>query len=65
MQRGGIQVKTWVGGVQNMDTAQNLMGQGGIPNVALTKGCVDVALRMEHVWVEAFYNGGIHFVQYT
>lgn len=38
--------------VHNMDAAQNFMGQGGVPNVALTKGGVDVALRMEHVWVE-------------
>ena len=37
-----------------MGGLQNLMGQGGIPNVALTKGGVDVALRMEHVWVEAY-----------
>ena len=48
------QLLNWVGGIQNMDAAQNLMGQGGIPNVALTKGGVDVALRMEHVWVEAY-----------
>lgn len=48
------QLLNWVGGVQNVDAAQNLLGQGGIPNVALTKGGVDVAVRMEHVWVEAF-----------
>ncbi|PTQ90506.1 transglutaminase-like domain-containing protein [Agitococcus lubricus] len=48
------QLLNWVGGVQNVDAAQNLMGQGGIPNVALTKGGVDVAVRMEHVWVEAY-----------
>jgi hypothetical protein len=49
-------LKDWVGGVNNTDAAQNLMGQGGIPNVALTSGSQVTAVRMEHVWVEANLN---------
>lgn len=48
------QLLNWVGGVNTVDAAQNLMGQGGIPNVALTQGGQDIAVRMEHVWVEAY-----------
>lgn len=51
-----IPVKTaldWVGGVNNIDAAQNLLGQGGVPNVALMNGSQAVTLRMEHVWVQA------------
>lgn len=48
------QVMNWVGGVTNPDAAQNLLGQGGVPNLALVAGGKTVALRMEHVWVEAF-----------
>lgn len=46
-------VKDWVGGVNSVDAAQNLMGQGGIPNIGLTSGSQTVAVRVEHVWVEA------------
>lgn len=46
-------VNDWVGGVNSIDAAQNLMGQGGIPNIGLTSGSQTVAVRMEHVWVEA------------
>lgn len=46
-------VNDWVGGVNSVDAAQNLMGQGGIPNIGLTSGSQTVAVRMEHVWVEA------------
>lgn len=49
-------LKDWVGGVNNVDAAQNLMGQGGIPNVALISGSQVTAVRMEHVWVEANLN---------
>ncbi|RYE19774.1 MAG: hypothetical protein EOP51_19230, partial [Sphingobacteriales bacterium] len=31
-------VTDWVGGVNSVDAAQNLMGQGGIPNVGLVSG---------------------------
>ena len=46
-------VKDWVGGVNSVDAAQNLMGQGGIPNIGLTNGSQVTHVRMEHVWVEA------------
>lgn len=44
----------WVGGVTNPNAVLELMGQGGIPNIGLTMGGKLVAVRMEHVWVEAF-----------
>lgn len=50
------QAMDWVGGVNNISAAQNLLGQGGVPNVALTNGSVATHLRMEHVWVEANIN---------
>jgi hypothetical protein len=50
------QLDNWVGNVSNPDAAQNLLGQGGVPNVALTKGGQTVSVQMEHVWVEAFVN---------
>jgi hypothetical protein len=34
--------------------AQDLLGQGGIPNVVITSGGEIIAIRLEHVWVEAF-----------
>lgn len=48
------QAMNWVGGVTSPDAVLNLMGQGGIPNIGLTQGGKIVAVRMEHVWVEAF-----------
>lgn len=50
------QAMDWVGGVNNINAAQNLLGQGGVPNVGLTNGSVATHLRMEHVWVEANIN---------
>jgi transglutaminase-like putative cysteine protease len=47
------QVMNWVGGVTRPDAAQQLMGQGGIPSVALAQGGAIRSIRMEHVWVEA------------
>ncbi len=44
----------WVGGVTTPEAAQQLLGQGGIPNVGLVSGGRVVAIKMEHVWVEAF-----------
>lgn len=46
-------VMNWMGGVTKPEAAQSLLGQGGIPNVALVSGGVVRAIRMEHVWVEA------------
>lgn len=47
-------VMNWVGGVTKPEAAQSLLGQGGIPNVALVSGGTVKAIRMEHVWVEAY-----------
>jgi transglutaminase-like putative cysteine protease len=44
----------WAGGVTTADAAQNLLGQGGIPNVGLAQGGKVVAIQMEHIWVEAY-----------
>lgn len=48
------QVMNWVGGVSKPEAAQSLLGQGGIPNVAVVSGGKTAAFRMEHVWVEAY-----------
>ena len=45
--------KDWIGGVNNLGAAANLIGQGGIPNVIMTSSGKETALRMEHIWVEA------------
>jgi hypothetical protein len=59
------QVMNWVGGVKTPEAAQSLLGQGGIPNVALVSGGKITAFKLEHVWVEAFVDfipsrGAIH-----
>lgn len=41
------------GSVSAIDAAQNLLSQGGVPNMALMRGSQAVQLRVEHVWVEA------------
>ncbi|MES1242910.1 MAG: transglutaminase-like domain-containing protein [Acidobacteriota bacterium] len=46
--------KDWVGGAATPNVAQQILGQGGIPNVALINGGVVSHLRIDHVWVEAF-----------
>jgi len=48
------QVMNWVGGVNAPAAAGNLLGQGGIPNSALTRGGRVDSFRLEHVWVEAW-----------
>ena len=45
--------KDWVGGVNNLSAAGNLIGQGGVPSVIMTRGGKETHLRMEHMWVEA------------
>lgn len=45
--------KDWVGGVNNLSAAGNLIGQGGVPSVIMTSGGKETHLRMEHMWVEA------------
>ena len=44
----------WVGGVTKPEAAQQLMGQGGIPNIGLASGGQIKFIKLEHVWVEAF-----------
>jgi hypothetical protein len=44
----------WVGGVENIQAAINLIGQGGIPHTLMRLNGVDTSIRMEQVWVEAF-----------
>lgn len=44
----------WVGGVDTVPAAQNLIGQGGIPNVAIVFDNVITEVEMEHAWVEAY-----------
>jgi hypothetical protein len=44
----------WAGGFEVADAAQTFISTGGIPNAGLTSGGQTVAIRMEHVWVEAF-----------
>ena len=47
-------VMNWVGGADVPEAAQQLLGQGGIPNVALISGGEITHIRMEQVWVEAW-----------
>jgi hypothetical protein len=58
-------VMSWVGGAASPQVAQQLLGQGGVPNVGLASGGAITRIRMEHVWVEAFVDylpsrGAIH-----
>lgn len=48
------QAMNWVGGVNVPEAAQNLMGQGGIPNIGLASGGLIKYIKLEHVWVEAW-----------
>ncbi|MBK9218879.1 MAG: transglutaminase domain-containing protein [Uliginosibacterium sp.] len=48
------QVMNWVGNAKTVEAAQQILGQGGIPNTALIKGGKISTIRLEHVWVEAF-----------
>lgn len=47
------QVVNWVGGAAEIETAQQLLGQGGVETVGLVAQGVVTHLRIEHVWVEA------------
>lgn len=47
-------VMNWVGGVDVPEAAQQLLGQGGVPNTAIIRaGKVDT-IRIEHTWAEAW-----------
>lgn len=48
------QVQNWVGDVKSPQAAQQILGQGGIPNTGLAMGGSIKFIRMEHVWVEAW-----------
>ena len=47
-------VMNWVGGVSDVNAAGALLGQGGIPNVAIISGGKIKSFRLEHVWTEAY-----------
>ncbi len=49
-------LRNWIGGVAHPSAAQQLLGQGGIANRALVAGGQVAAIRMEHVWVQAYVN---------
>jgi hypothetical protein len=58
-------VLNWVGGAASANEAQQLMGQGGVPTVGLISGGAVTAIRLDHVWVEAFIDyipsrGAVH-----
>jgi len=48
------ELMNWVGNVQTMQAAGNLMGQGGIPRVIMNFDGIDKFMRLEHTWVEAY-----------
>jgi hypothetical protein len=58
-------VRNWVGGAASANEAQQLMGQGGIPTVGFVSDGTVTAIRLDHVWVEAFIDyipsrGAVH-----
>lgn len=48
------QVQNWLGDVATPQLAQQVLGQGGIPNVGLIRGGEITHIRIEHVWVRAW-----------
>ena len=48
------QVMNWVGGVEVPGAAQQLLGQGGIPNIGLVNGGIITHIKIEHIWAEAW-----------
>lgn len=46
----------WAGGVDKVEAAISLMGQGGIATTALISGGTIVKVRMQHAWVQAYVN---------
>jgi transglutaminase-like putative cysteine protease len=59
-------VINWLGNVPDASFAQQVMGAGGIPNVALVDGGGQIrSFRIDHVWVEAYVDmipsrGAVH-----
>ena len=59
------QVMNWVGGVHVPEAALQVLGQGGIPSTGIAQGGVITAVKLEHVWVEAWVDfepsrGAVH-----
>ncbi|MFZ5756030.1 MAG: transglutaminase-like domain-containing protein [Pseudomonadota bacterium] len=48
------QAQNWVGGTTHPNAALSVLYQGGIPNAGVVEGGRLTAVRMEHIWVEAF-----------
>lgn len=49
------EAQNWLGGAATPQVAQQILGQGGIANVGLLSGSGTLsAIRLEHVWVEAW-----------
>lgn len=44
----------WVGDVDVPSAAQQLLGQGGIPNLGIISGGKIKSIQLEHIWVEAW-----------
>lgn len=58
-------VMNWVGGAATPVVAQQLLGQGGVPNVGVLSGGTTTHIRIDHVWVEALIDyvpsrGAVH-----
>ena len=49
-------LRNWMGDFKDSDAAQQILGQGGIANVALVSGGRVATIRMEHAWVETYVN---------
>lgn len=47
------QAMNWVGGAKTAAAAQQILGQGGVPNTIITMGGKDFAMRIQHAWVES------------
>ncbi|EGA70885.1 hypothetical protein VISI1226_16638 [Vibrio sinaloensis DSM 21326] len=47
-------VMNWVGGAENPEAAQTILGMGGIPTTAIVQGGEIVSFKLEHVWTEAW-----------
>jgi transglutaminase-like putative cysteine protease len=58
-------VMNWVGGVTTSNVAQQLLAQGGVPNIGLESSGMVTHVRLDHVWVEALIDyipsrGAVH-----
>jgi hypothetical protein len=49
-------LNNWVGGTDTVEAAISLIGQRGIPNLAVTAGGKIAKVRLEHAWVKAYVN---------